>query len=139
MFVTLLVVTFLLAAATATVTALLFSRPVKHILGRLVSEQLAPIWQRYLLFAIYVVGISGGVRVWDMEKYITPDKDGRLLLLNSDRWVVEVYKTVIGTLQSVAWMLLIFFLFALVAYVVLRGFELRQQGSERDAAAPTSS
>ncbi len=126
MFVTLLLITFIIAAATSTVLALLFSKPVKKILGRLVSEDLAPTWQRYLLFAIYVVGISGGVRVWEIEKYITPDKEGKLLVLNSDRWVIEVYKTVIGTLQSVAWMLLIFFLFALIAYVVVRGLEMRR-------------
>jgi len=134
MFMTLLLVTFIIAAATSTVTALLFSRPVKKILDRLVSDELAPTWQRYILFAIYVVGISGGVRVWDMEKYITPDKEGKLLTLNSDRWVIEVYKTVIGTLQSAAWMLLIFFLFALLAYVVVRGFEWRRmaKNAEKD-------
>ena len=126
MFVTLLLITFIIAAATSTVTALLFSKPVKKILGRLVTEELAPTWQRYLLFAIYVVGISGGVRVWDVERYIMPDKEGKLLVLNSDRWIIEIYKTVIGTLQSVAWMLLIFFLFALIAYVVVRGLELKR-------------
>jgi hypothetical protein len=129
MFVTLLLITFVIAAATSTVIALLFSKPIKKILGRLVTEELAPTWQRYLLFAIYVVGISGGVRVWDIEKYITPDKEGKLLVLNSDRWVIEVYKTVIGALQSVAWMLLIFFLFALIAYVVVRGLEMRRAAS----------
>jgi hypothetical protein len=130
LFLHLLVVTFILAAATATGTALLFAKPINTILGRLVSEQLAPIWRRYILFAIYVVGISGGVRVWDVERYITPDKDGTLLMLTSDRWVVEIYKTIIGTLQSVAWMLLIFFLFALIAYVVLRGFELKRSSAD---------
>lgn len=138
MFVALLVITFLLAAVTATGVALLFSRPVNKILGRLVSEQLAPIWGRYILFAIYVVGISGGVRVWDVERYITPEKEGKLLALNSDRWIIEIYKTIIGTLQSVAWMLLIFFLFALVAYVVLRGFELRRPDNGRGTAASNS-
>jgi hypothetical protein len=132
MFLQLLLVTFLIAAATATVVALLFSRPVNKILARLVSETLAPVWQRYILFAIYVVGISGGVRLWDLERYITPDKEGELLVLNSDRWFLEVYKTVMGTLQSVAWMLLIFFLFALVAYVVVRGFEARRPADGRE-------
>ena len=132
MFVTLLLITFIIAAATSAVIALLFSKPVKKILGRLVTEDLAPTWQRYLLFAIYVVGISGGVRVWDIERYITPDKEGKLLALNSDRWVIEIYKTVIGTLQSVAWMLLIFFLFALIAYVVVRGLELRRTANTLD-------
>ncbi len=137
MFVTLLLITFIIAAATSTVIALLFSKPIKKILGRLVTEDLAPTWQRYLLFAIYVVGISGGVRVWDIEKYITPDKEGKLLALNSDRWIIEIYKTVIGALQSVAWMLLVFFLFALLAYVVVRGLELRRMSStlEKDKSA----
>jgi len=130
MFLELLLITFLIAAVTATGVVLLFSRPIKKTLIRLVTEELAPIWQRYILFAIYVVGISGGVSVRGIEKYITPDKAGKLLVLNADRWIIEVYKSVIGALQSVAWMLLIFFLFALVAYVVLRGFEGKRQGSE---------
>jgi hypothetical protein len=132
MFVQLLSITFLVAAATSTVAALLFSKPVNKILGRLVSEQLAPIWRRYIVFAIYVVGISGGVRVWDVERYINPDKEGKILTLNSDRWVIEIYKTVIGSLQSVAWMLLIFFLFALLAYVVVRGFELKRPSETKE-------
>jgi hypothetical protein len=135
MFMQLLSITFLVAAATSTVAALLFSKPVNKILGRLVSEQLAPIWRRYILFAIYVVGISGGVRVWDVERYINPDKEGKILTLNSDRWVIEIYKTVIGSLQSVAWMLLIFFLFALLAYVVVRGFELKRPSEAKEEEA----
>lgn len=138
MFVNLLMVTFLIAAAISTLIALLFAKPIKKILGRLVSDELAPTWVRYLLFAIYVVGISGGVRVWDVEKYVTPGKDGQLLVLNSDRWVIEVYKTIIGTLESDAWMLLVFFLFALVAYVVLRGFEFKRANREHERQ-PTAS
>lgn len=127
MFLILLLVTFLIALATSTLVASLFNRPVKKILDRLVSEELGATWKRYILFAIYVVGVSGGVRVWEIERYITPrSKEDAPILLNSDRWVLEVYKTVVGTLQSVAWMLLVFFLFALLAYVVVRGFELRR-------------
>jgi hypothetical protein len=78
------------------------------------------------MVAIVVVGVSGGVRPWDYEKYITPMKDQPVLVLNSDRWVLELYRTVIGTAQSITWMLLVFFVFALIAYVLLRGAELRQ-------------
>ena len=49
-------------------------------------------------------------------------------MLNADRWILEVYRTLIGTLQSVAWILLVFFVFSLIAYVIMRGFELRRQG-----------
>lgn len=126
MFLELLGVTFVVALVMATGAALLFVRPIDKILGRLVSDELAPVWRRYIVFAIYVVGISGGVRVWEIDRYITPDKEGKLLVLTSDRWVVEIYKTIMGSLQGVAWMLLIFFLFALVAYVVVRGFEMKR-------------
>jgi len=128
MFLTLLVVTFLIAIATSALVASLFSRPVKRVLDRLVSHDLGSTWRRYIIFAVYVVGISGGVRVWDLERYITPrTKDDLPIALNSDRWVLEVYKTIVGTLQSIAWMLLVLFLFALLAYVVVRGFELRRE------------
>jgi hypothetical protein len=50
------------------------------------------------------------------------------LTLNASRWTLEVYRTVIETMQSTAWMLLVFFVCALIAYVVVRGFELRRQG-----------
>ncbi len=126
MFIRLLIVTFVVALAMSTFVALLFSRPIDRILNRLVSAELAATWRRYILFATFVVGISGGARLWEMEKYITPNSEGHILKLTSDRWVIEVYKTVIGSLQSIAWMLLVFFLFALIAYVTVRGFEMRR-------------
>lgn len=34
--------------------------------------------------------------------------------------MLEIYRTVIEALQSIAWMLLVFFVFALIAYVIVR-------------------
>ena len=128
MFLTLLVVTFTIAVLFSFAVARLFDRPIGAILSRIVAEELSSAWHRYIKFAIYVVGVSGGVRIWELEKYITPhSKDVQVPVLNADRWVLEVYRTVIETLQSVAWMLLVFFVFALIAYVVVRGFELRRR------------
>jgi hypothetical protein len=126
MFLTLLVVTFVVAAATSSGAALLFRNAVRQILARLVSPELAGAWQRYLTFAVFVVGLSSGVRIWELEKYITPrSKEAELVVLNTDRWVLEVYRTVIESLQAIAWVLLVFFSLALVAYVIVRAFELR--------------
>ncbi|MBN2372127.1 MAG: hypothetical protein JXO72_16750 [Vicinamibacteria bacterium] len=127
MFLALLGVTFLIAVATSVCVVLLFDKPIGQILARLVSAELAGAWQRYLKFAIFVVGVSSGVRVWALEKYITPHaKNAEIVALNANRWTLEVYRTIIESLQGVAWMLLVFFLFALVAYVILRGLELRR-------------
>ena len=46
-------------------------------------------------------------------------------MLNAERWLLEVYRTIIETLQSLAWMYLLVFIFALIAYVIVRGFELK--------------
>ena len=136
MFLTLLLVTFLIAALTSFLVARLFDRPLREILGRLIPEDLVRAWHRYLVFAIYVVGISGGVRIWSLEQYILPRAENAPpLVLDSDRWTLEVYRTVIGTLQSLAWMLLVFFVAALIAYVVLRGLESRQGRVKGDGAA----
>ena len=127
MFLTLLLVTFAIALLVSFVVARLFDASLRRILGRIVSEDLSSAWHRYIVFALYVVGISGGVRIWALEQYILPrGRDQEPLVLNVDRWTLEVYRTVIGTLQSVAWMLLVFFVFALIAYVIVRGLELRQ-------------
>jgi hypothetical protein len=133
-FLTLLAVTFVVAVLAAFVVTRLFDRPIEAILARIVSEELGGAWHRYMTFAIYVVGVSGGVRIWALEKYVTArEKDVDMPALNADRWVLEVYRTIIETLQSIAWMLLVFFVFALIAYVVVRGFELWRTRAQQAA------
>ncbi len=52
-------------------------------------------------------------------------------MLTADRWTFEVFRTIIGTLQSLTRLLLVFFVFALIAYVVVRGLELRHERQAR--------
>jgi hypothetical protein len=130
MLLALLPATLAIAILVSLIVVRLFRQPIAAILRRIVSDELSSAWQRYVTFAIYVVGVSGGVRVWELEKYINPrGKDVPPIVLNADRWTLEVYRTIIETLQSIAWMLLVFFVAALLAYVIVRGFELRRQAS----------
>ena len=132
MFVTLLVVTFVIAFAVSTIVANLFRKPLDNILSRIIADDISKAWSKYLLFAIYVTGISSGVRIWDLEKYITQQQfeGAKVVNLTGERWVLEVYRTIIETLQGIAWMLLVFFVFALVAYVIVRVFELKRSKPE---------
>ena len=126
MFIVLLVITFTIAVIVSFLVVILFRKSITTILSRIIDEKIRGAWQRYLTFAIYVVGVSGGVRVWDLEKYITPrPEEAEAIVLNPERWTLEVYRTVVGTLQSIAWMLLVFFVFTLIAYVIVRGLEAR--------------
>ncbi|WP_312929527.1 hypothetical protein [Stutzerimonas nitrititolerans] len=127
MFIWLLVVTLAVSALVCFIATRFFDKPIGSILTRLVSEELSFAWHRYITFAIYVVGISGGGRIWALERYITPNtEEASVVQLNAARWTLEVYRTIVETLQGIAWMLLVFFIFALIAYVIVRGFELRR-------------
>jgi hypothetical protein len=131
MIITLLVVTFIVAFAVASIVVLFFTKPIEGILSRIIPDEISLAWSRYLKFAIYVVGIGGGVRVWSFEKYLTLQEPYKEIVpLTSDRWVLEIYETVIGTLQSTVMLLLVFFVFALIALVIVRAFELRKAKTE---------
>ena len=127
MFKLLLLVTFTLAVIVSLVIIRIFKNPIDRMLNRIISDSISKIWSKYLYFAILVTGISSGVRIWDLEKYITAQhKDTQIVELTIDRWILEIYRTIIGSLQGIAWMLLVFFVFALIAFVIVRVFELKK-------------
>lgn len=135
MFLTLLLVTFVLALAVSVMVAKSFSTPINNILKRIVTDAISVAWLQYLKFAIVVVGVSAGVRIYELEKYITPqtwDKETRIIELTNERWILELYRTVIETLQGIAWLLLVFFVFALIAYVIVRIAEMRQDKKDEN-------
>jgi hypothetical protein len=130
MFFSLLGVTLVVAVIVATITVRFFNSPIKAMLTRVVSDEFVSAWHRYIMFAAYVVGISGGVSLYKLEQYVNaPHKDARVLELTAETWTLEVYRTIIQTLQSIAWMLLVVFAVALIAFVILRAFEIRRNFS----------
>ncbi|TDX29830.1 hypothetical protein DFO67_10668 [Modicisalibacter xianhensis] len=127
MFFTLLLATLGIAIAVSTGAVMLFNKPVGKILKRIVKDEISDAWHRYITFAGFVVGVSGGVRIYDLERYISaPHRDAEVLVLTAERWTLEIYRTIIETLQSIAWMYLIVFIVSLLAYVIVRGLELRR-------------
>jgi hypothetical protein len=135
MFFTLLIVTLLVSALVAFISARAFETPINSILNRLIDDIIASAWARYMKFAIYVVGISGGVRIYALERYIMPQHYPKLegqsetfqpFELTTERWVLEIYRTIIESLQSIAWMLLVFFVISLGMYVLVRIAEMRR-------------
>ena len=129
MFFSLLVATFFIALLVSIAVVKAFSRPVRGILDRIIDDHISAAWHRYITFAGLVVGVSGGVRIYSLERYIQPEQlpegGGQPLTLTAERWTLEIYRTIIESLQSMAWMYLVVFLFALIAYVIVRIAERR--------------
>ncbi len=131
MVILLLLVTFVISLLVCFITARLFNKSLDVILNRLIPEDISKSWLRYLNFAMYVVGISAGVRVYQLQQYFTPQFAGEkgeavITALTPERWALEIYSTIIGTLSGIAWMLLVFFVVALIAYVIVRIFEAKK-------------
>jgi len=136
MFITLLAVTFVISLVVSLTVVAMFTKPIDGILQRIISDPISEAWVKYVKFAICVVGISSGVRVRELERYITPAQfqNAQVLTLTGARWVLEVYRTIIESLQGIAWLLLVFFAVALVAFVIVRVFEPRKP---RSATVPS--
>ena len=125
MFLVLLALTLGVALATSALVVFFFNRPVREILDRIIGETIASGWHRFLLFAIFVVGVSSGVQIWKLEQYVHPERFGpegaaRVLPLDAPSIGLEIYRTIIQTLQGVAWALLVFFVVALIAFAIVR-------------------
>lgn len=132
-------VTFSLSVSVSFAVVLLFRKPIGEIFHRIIKDPIREAWQKYITFATYVVGISGGVRIYQLERYVSArNKDAEILELTIERWTIEVYRTIIETMQSIAWMYLIIFIFALIAYVIIRGFELKTTSKSTQKNTNTS-
>jgi hypothetical protein len=136
MFLFLLFATFAAALVVSFAVMLLFKKPIDSVLRRIIADEISAAWWKYMKFAILVVGVSAGVQLRDLEKYINPTLGGRevqTVSLSFDRWIFELYRAAIETLQGIAWMLLVFFVFALIAYVIVRIGEARKDQSSSEA------
>ena len=132
MFYYLMISTFVLALGVSFMVMRLFSQSIQDILARIIQDPIHDAWAKYTKFAGMVVGTSSGIRIYDMEKYITPltytDNNKKIVIeLTQERWVLEIYRTIIETLQGLAWMMLVFFMVALLAYVIVRLAEIKHQ------------
>lgn len=130
MFFYLMLSTFILALLVSFIVMRIFSSSINTILARIIHDPIYTAWAKYTKFAGMVVGTSSGVRIYDMEKYINPvnygPKDERFIIeLTNERWFLEIYRTIIETLQGLAWMMLVFFMVALIAYVLVRWAEMK--------------
>ncbi|HEY6222078.1 MAG TPA: hypothetical protein VIX13_06030 [Candidatus Eisenbacteria bacterium] len=134
MFLVLLALTLGVALATSALVVFLFNRPIRQILDRIIGEDIAAGWHRFLLFAIFVVGVSAGVQIWKLEQYVHPERIGpegtaKALALDGPSIGLEIYRTIIQTLQGVAWALLVFFVVALIAFAIIRRGEAKHGSS----------
>lgn len=122
MVVSLLLVTLLVSSVICFIVNLAFHKTTMKMLQKLFPDEIASAYRKYLAFALYVIGVGGGVRMHDIERYIVPSpgSDKSPLILTDERWTLEMVRTVIETMQAMAWALFLFFLIVLIAYLIVQ-------------------
>src|SRR5215471_19017312 len=124
MFIALFAASFVLALALSVTIARLSREAIDVVLRRFVVDPVVRSgFEKYIRFAIVVLGISGGTRVKPLQEYITAadyNKPALLAALTQEFWTLELYRTVMGTLEGVAGLLLLCIFLALIAPAVLR-------------------
>lgn len=115
---------FLLALALSATIAWLSREAMDAVLRRFVVDPVVRGgFEKYLRFAIVVVGISSGTRAKALQEYIAAAEWNKPTLqaaLTQEFWTLELYRTVMGTLEGVAGLLLLCIFLALIAPAVLR-------------------
>lgn len=121
-----LLVTLLLAIGVASLVIRMFRSPIDNIFARIIGEEISAAWRKFLTFSLFVVGVSSGVNIRKLEQFVAPPMDDMVKPeLSPEYWGLELYRTIINTLGGMAWALLLFFLFALVAYVIVKRKEAK--------------
>lgn len=123
MFFILLLSTFAISLLVSYIVVKLFHKPTQKILSELSNQEMGDAWAKYLMFATYVTGVSGGVRPWAFEQYLNPDTRAKLVTYGNERLALEIYKTVIGSLQSIIFVGVVFFFGSLIAYSITKRFQ----------------
>src|SRR5436305_875185 len=110
MFIALFAASFVLALVLSATLAWLSREAMDAILRRFVVDPVVRGgFEKYIRFAIVVVGISSGTRVRPLQEYISAadwNKPALQAALTQEFWTLELYRTVMGTLEGVAGLLL---------------------------------
>ena len=123
MFVVLFLVTLVVALGVSYIIAKASNHPIESVLHHFFAPHLSAAFAKYLQLAILLVGVCAGARVRALQDYISaPDynKPAMLEQLTQEFWVMELYRTVIGTLEGILWLIFLFALAVIVAVVIMR-------------------
>jgi len=130
MFITLLLISLVLAASLAFVGLRLLRPSLRGILNHVVGVEAADHWFRFAVFSLYITSVGNGVYGSRLERYIQQlHKDAIIAPLTVDSWVFEIYQVIERTLSGLACGAITFFIISLICLVVLRVFQMRSSAA----------
>jgi len=121
-----LVMAYGAAAFVAVTVTAAFSTPIEEVLFRLLPTEVAPAWQQFVKFALFVVSFGGGMPLMgDRGAPAAPALPGENFMI--------VMGSLNGALMAAAWVLLVFFALTLAALAAFRVHTLIRRRRQEEA------
>jgi len=114
---------FVVAVVISWLLAWLFKIPVQNLLRYLVERDVAEAWAKYVWLLLLVVGVASGTRIRLLEEYLAAPSWNQPAIqsqMTQAFGVLEMYRTLIGAVEGIAWMLVLLALIGIGAYFVIR-------------------
>lgn len=127
-----LMLAYTAAATVAVAVTASFSASIEQTLFRLLPEEAAPHWARFVKFAVAVAAFAGGLPTRPIPAFIDRSAppppppgiaDGLMMVMSSAS----------GALMAASWVLLIFFSITLISLTAGRAYLAVRQYREREA------
>ncbi len=132
MFIIYLLLTFSISLLLSLGVARMFRPSMNKIMNRIIADEVSGSWIGYLKYAMVVVGVSGGVPLYQLENVLNSGRlpDSPKVIMDMNFFLFEAFRSVINTLQSLAWVLLFFFFTTLIAVIIVKTSEMKRNSQK---------
>jgi hypothetical protein len=132
---TILAFAFASAVILAACVVFFFSGPIDEALGRVVPPEMLSSWRQYVKFALFVVTFAGGLRVSELSAFVAARTTSGAPL-TAGQSLMEVIKSITGSLSAAAIALLAFFVATLAIDASRRVYQARRTPRPAPPAPP---
>jgi hypothetical protein len=122
-----LVMAYGAAAMVALTVTAAFSAPIEEVLFRLLPSEVAPAWQQFVKFGLFVITFGGGMPIIARGAPPATPVPGENFMI--------VMSSLSGGLMAAAWALLLFFAITLAALAGLRFYTMMRRRREAEESA----
>lgn len=122
MFYSLLLSSLVTSIILSLIVVSLFKKSVESMLSKVIEVDIYSEWSKYISFVMYVVGITSGIKISELQKFtentsfLNPD------YFNFEKVALNVFLSAKETAQSLAWLLFVFYMVVLISLVIIKIF-----------------
>jgi len=100
------------------ITIKIFRGTIKSLIQKIIELDIYEEWLKYITFVMYIIGVSSTFKINELVKY--SDSYFQQNIFQVEKLVLNLVGTTINVLQSLAWILFLFYIALLVIIVIFK-------------------